>query len=207
MGPGGCVSGQAISRCADGAFMEPSRRDQWQQRQIGGPPKPQEQAKSVAVGCDWLPRPSNGEEGVDGSSPSEGFAKAPQIGAFCFERTCTISSVRWIWSPLWSLQVQSTRWMQYKIDAFARDRGIVDAREHARFLRDSRCQRASVRPAIGCVSKAMRRDARRPTRKVSPAPAAASAGRGGREHRDGECPAAHGSTMTARPVGINHPEA
>jgi hypothetical protein len=31
-----------------------------------------EQAKSVAVGCDWWPRASNGKEGVDGSSPSEG---------------------------------------------------------------------------------------------------------------------------------------
>ena len=175
--------------------------------QMGGCPERLRQAQTIAVGCDRLPKLFHGKEGVGGSSPSEGFSKAPQIGAFCFERTSTISSVRWVWSPIWSPQVQNTRWMQSKIDAFARDRGIVDAREHARFLRDSRCQRASVRPAIGCVSKAMRRDARRPTRKVSPAPAAASAGGGGCEHCDGECPAAHGSTMTARPVGVNHPEA
>ena len=31
-------------------------------------------------------------------------------------------------------------------------------------------------------------------------------GPGGCEHCDGECPAAHGSTMTARPVGANHPD-
>ena len=29
----------------------------------------------------------HGKEGVDGSSPSEGFAKAPQSGAFSFERS------------------------------------------------------------------------------------------------------------------------
>jgi hypothetical protein len=49
-------------------------------RQIGRPPKPRKQAKSVAVGCDWLPRASNGKEGVGGSSPSEGFEKNPANG-------------------------------------------------------------------------------------------------------------------------------
>jgi len=34
------------------------------------------QAKTVAVGCDWLPKGAHGKEGVDGSSPSEGFEKA-----------------------------------------------------------------------------------------------------------------------------------
>jgi hypothetical protein len=43
--------------------------------------------------------------GVDGSSPSEGFAKAPHVGAFSFRATCSGSNVRWVWSPLWSLQV------------------------------------------------------------------------------------------------------
>jgi hypothetical protein len=36
----------------------------------------------VAVGCDQLPPNLDGKEGVDGSSPSEGFAKAPLVGAF-----------------------------------------------------------------------------------------------------------------------------
>ncbi len=31
----------------------------------------------VATGCHRLPPKSHGKEGVDGSSPSEGFAKAP----------------------------------------------------------------------------------------------------------------------------------
>jgi hypothetical protein len=35
---------------------------------------------------------------VDGSSPSEGSAKAPQDGASSFGCTCTIHSVRWVWS-------------------------------------------------------------------------------------------------------------
>jgi hypothetical protein len=52
------------------------------QRQIGRPPKPRKQAKSVAVGGDWLPRASNGKEGVDGSSPSEGFTKSLQMSDF-----------------------------------------------------------------------------------------------------------------------------
>jgi hypothetical protein len=37
-------------------------------------------AKTVAVGCDRLPRESHGKEGVDGSSPSEGF-DSPRVFA------------------------------------------------------------------------------------------------------------------------------
>jgi hypothetical protein len=36
----------------------------------------------------------DGKEGVDGSSPSEGSAKAPHVGAFAFRSTCRVSSVR-----------------------------------------------------------------------------------------------------------------
>src|SRR5437867_4503506 len=46
-------------------------RNQWQ---IELAPKPQEQAKTVAAGCDQLPFGFHGKEGVDGSSPSEGSA-------------------------------------------------------------------------------------------------------------------------------------
>jgi hypothetical protein len=42
-------------------------------RQIGRPAEPRDQAKSVAVGCNWLPQASNGKEGVSGSSPEEGL--------------------------------------------------------------------------------------------------------------------------------------
>jgi len=44
--------------------------------------KPQKQAKTVAMGCDRLPIGAHGKEGVDGSSPSEGFAVQPAISAF-----------------------------------------------------------------------------------------------------------------------------
>ena len=45
--------------------------------QIGRPRKPRKQAETVAVGCDQLPQQAHGKEGVDGSSPSEGFSEAP----------------------------------------------------------------------------------------------------------------------------------
>ncbi len=53
------------------------------------------QAKIVAVGCDQLPESFHGKEGVDGSSPSEGSAKAPHVGAFLFRSTCSRVNVRW----------------------------------------------------------------------------------------------------------------
>jgi hypothetical protein len=37
------------------------------------------QAKTIAAGCDRLPQRAHGKEGADGSSPSEGSAKAPHI--------------------------------------------------------------------------------------------------------------------------------
>ena len=49
----------------------------------------------------------HGKEGVDGSSPSEGSAKAPHNAGFCFVRTCILSNVRWVWSPFWSLQIDA----------------------------------------------------------------------------------------------------
>src|SRR2546430_3832225 len=48
----------------------------------------------------------HGKEGVDGSSPSEGSAKAPHVGAFSFRPTCADSNVRWVWSRLWSFRVR-----------------------------------------------------------------------------------------------------
>jgi hypothetical protein len=45
--------------------------------QIGRLRKRRNQAKTVATGCDQLPRDIDGKEGVDGSSPSEGLPKVP----------------------------------------------------------------------------------------------------------------------------------
>jgi hypothetical protein len=57
------------------------------QRQIDEPRKRQNEAKFVATGCHRLPATFHGKEGVSGSSPEEGFAKAPYVGAFSFGRT------------------------------------------------------------------------------------------------------------------------
>ena len=51
----------------------------WQPVANGAAAEKAQRAKTVAVGCDQLRRPQDGKEGVDGSSPSEGFVKAPQI--------------------------------------------------------------------------------------------------------------------------------
>jgi hypothetical protein len=52
----------------------------------------------------------DGKEGVDGSSPSGGSAKAPHNGPFCFGSICRFSNVGQVWSPLWSLQVKTRSW-------------------------------------------------------------------------------------------------
>jgi hypothetical protein len=52
------------------------------------------QANTVAVGCVRLPAGPHGKEGVDGSSPSEGFAKSPHVRASCFGSICRLSNVR-----------------------------------------------------------------------------------------------------------------
>ena len=84
--------------------MEQSGRNRWQ---TGRPRKRLNEAKSVAVGCDRLPSEVHGKEGVDGSSPSEGSARHLQIGRFPFSPTCRSSSVRWVWSRLWSFQFRN----------------------------------------------------------------------------------------------------
>jgi hypothetical protein len=50
--------------------------------QIGSEQTRLKQARTVAVGCDRLRATFHGKEGVDGSSPSEGFEKQLQIGGF-----------------------------------------------------------------------------------------------------------------------------
>jgi hypothetical protein len=50
--------------------------------QIAQPKERPNQAKTVAVGCDQLPKQAHAKEGVDGSSPSEGLDESPGNGAF-----------------------------------------------------------------------------------------------------------------------------
>jgi hypothetical protein len=62
--------------------MEPSGRNWSQPVANRTASKRLIQAKTVAVRCDQLPESSHGKEGVSGSSPEEGSAKAPQSGVF-----------------------------------------------------------------------------------------------------------------------------
>ena len=60
--------------------MEPRGCNRWQSAANRSGARTEKQAKTVAVRCDRLPSGVHGKEGVDGSSPSEGSAKAPAIG-------------------------------------------------------------------------------------------------------------------------------
>jgi hypothetical protein len=64
-------------RRRDGAFMEPSGRNPWQPVPNGTPPKTAQTSRSATGGNPRQPFRSDGKEGVNGSSPLEGFAKAP----------------------------------------------------------------------------------------------------------------------------------
>jgi hypothetical protein len=61
--------------------------------QMGQALKRLKQAKTVAVGCHRLPEKFHGKDGVDGSSPSEGSAKAPHVGAFSLSARCSCCGV------------------------------------------------------------------------------------------------------------------
>src|SRR6266516_2387462 len=89
--------------------------------QMPGPGKPQKQAKSVAIGCHRLRSTFHGKEGVDGSSPSEGSAKAPHAGFFFSDRfadygtwgrygalTCSETAAH---ARLWRMRALSTQWL------------------------------------------------------------------------------------------------
>jgi hypothetical protein len=54
--------------------------------QMGSAENGSDKPNSFALGCDQLPESFHGKEGVDGSSPSEGSAKAPHIAAFSVQR-------------------------------------------------------------------------------------------------------------------------
>jgi hypothetical protein len=57
--------------------MEPRGCNRWQSDANQVSAKGRKQAKCVATGCHQLPETFHGKEGVDGSSPSEGFKKRP----------------------------------------------------------------------------------------------------------------------------------
>jgi hypothetical protein len=57
--------------------------------QMEDPRKRLNQAKTVATSCDQLPWDLDGKEGVDGSSPSEGFDEMPASGHRVLPPTAT----------------------------------------------------------------------------------------------------------------------
>ena len=61
--------------------------------QMARRPKTGNQAKTVAVGCDRLPAGPDGKEGVDGSSPSEGFTKGQLMAFFLAGERCDLRCV------------------------------------------------------------------------------------------------------------------
>jgi hypothetical protein len=87
--------------------MEPRGCNRRQSGQIDRVRKPRRQAKSVATGYHRLPEKFHGKEGVDGSSPSEGFVKflrergviflAPTKGRVL--RTRRPAGLVWIYQP------------------------------------------------------------------------------------------------------------
>jgi hypothetical protein len=97
----------------------------------------------------------DGKEGVDGSSPSEGSAKAPQKGVSSFGCTSTISSVRWAWSPLWSLQVEKAGFREAGHDPDARSCSPTRSHSHQRRATpvpaQERCRKVAARcRRLGC---------------------------------------------------------
>ena len=65
--------------------MEPSGRNRWQ---MAHPRKRLKQADRQPVATHGNRFAAHGKEGVSGSSPEEGFGKAPEIGAFCLSEIC-----------------------------------------------------------------------------------------------------------------------
>src|SRR5256885_15536060 len=64
--------------------MEPRGCNRWQSAANAPRSKTAETSQSVATVCHQLPEKFHGKEGVDGSSPSEGFAKSLQAGGFFY---------------------------------------------------------------------------------------------------------------------------
>jgi hypothetical protein len=76
----------------------------------GGKWDPLESGSNRPIRNRWQPTATvseHGRQGVDGSSPSEGSAKAPHVGGFSFGATCSPANVRWVLSRAWSSRVQN----------------------------------------------------------------------------------------------------
>jgi hypothetical protein len=83
---------------------------QWSQPVANGGKRPRRTGgkalQTITFACWNLQREAHGKEGVDGSSPSEGSARAPQSEACLSGPTCASCSLTQVWSTLWSSQIQ-----------------------------------------------------------------------------------------------------
>src|SRR3981189_3620208 len=91
--------GHRRSRQRDGAFMEPSGRNRWQPVANGTPPKTAQTSRSATVATHGNRFGAHGKEGVDGSSPSEGSAKAAHGDSLA--RTTCLSDLVVVLEALW----------------------------------------------------------------------------------------------------------
>jgi hypothetical protein len=97
--------------------MEPRGCNWWQSvaNQIGA--EAAQTSESVAAGCHRLPEKFHGNEGVDGSSPSEGSAEAQHNAALSFQIDLQVVERGAGMEPLWSLQVENavveSRWFPW----------------------------------------------------------------------------------------------
>ena len=92
-----------LIRLLHGALVEHSGRNRWQPNKERQPANGQRVAVSPASGCHRLSTRTHGKEGVDGSSPSEGFCKAAHSAAFRDRRST--------WSKI-DLAVDSVSWRE-----------------------------------------------------------------------------------------------
>ena len=90
---GGGILPDVAATCVDGQRPGARRRDSASGARLG----------AVAL-LAQLVEHLHGKEGVAGSSPAEGFARAPVVGGFLFRATCSLSRVRRVWSRPWSVQ-------------------------------------------------------------------------------------------------------
>ena len=85
--------------------MEPSGCNWWQPVANGRRRERLRRAKTVAVGCDQLPKEFHGKEGSTVRVRPRALQKRCKR-AFLFRTACRCSRLRWVWSHLWSLQVE-----------------------------------------------------------------------------------------------------
>jgi hypothetical protein len=74
--------------------MEQTGRNQWQPMANANATKTASTSQTVATGCDQLPIGAHGKEGVDGSSPSEGFHRSPAKAGFLSSNELTHLTAR-----------------------------------------------------------------------------------------------------------------